>query len=237
MTDVLCARSCVLGEDMRFIAYGIILSVAALLIYDTNIGSSLSGQQNTEIGAAIACLCQCRLYKDSARARKIWQNNGFRHSRFYDGITRLAARKRWDFAFYAYTPAFSHSHIFLGQSFWEVGTVGKASVITHELGHIRRHESRILGGFPRSMDEAFAYRHQYDTYAQTGLGPFELESSLVFWDMMIGMQSYVLPRFPQYSGKSDILWAIDVLQRGDMNGEFPDNAGLLQPPGGTDYCR
>jgi hypothetical protein len=216
---------------MRFIAYGIILVVAALLIYDTNMGSPLDSRQDAEISAAIAHLSKRRLDKDSARAMKIWRRNGFRHSRFYDWITCMAARKKWDFAFYAYTPILSHSHIFLGESFRDVETIGKASIISHELEHIRRHESRILGGFPRSMDEALAYRHQYDVYEQTGLGPFELESSLVFWDMMIGVQSYTLPRFPEYASKRDILWAIDVLQKGGINGDFPDNADLLRSAG------
>lgn len=214
---------------MRFIMYGITLAVAALLIYDTNIGSPLGKRQNREIGAAITHLKKSRLHMDTAHARKIKLNNGFRRSRFYDWLTCLAVRNRWDFAFYAYTPTLSHLHIFLGQSFWDVGTIGKASVLSHELEHTRRHEARIFGGFPRSMDEALAYRHQYETYAQTGLSPFELDSSLVFWDMMIGVHGYVLPRFPRYAGKSDILWAIDVLENGNMKGGFYDNAYLLLP--------
>jgi hypothetical protein len=202
---------------MRLIIYGTLVTLVTILLIDTNLGNSLGQERNRDVARTVRHIEQAEgLAADHELASSIEAAGGFRQSFVYAVIVKIGEKRNSDLSFYAYTPMFSHSRVFLGDSFWDLGSVGQSSILLHEMSHIRRHARRPLGGFPRGEDEAEAYKRQYDTYRLVDLSP--VHDGIVFWDMMIGVQTYVLPRYPQYAKRSDILWALKQLTEEADNG-------------------
>jgi len=195
---------------MRVLIYGTLAVLAALLVTDTNIGMLLQEDQQWAVRATINHLSSKKMTSDADLAARIADSGGFRESRVYGYVVQFAEARRLDFSFYAYTPLLSGSKVFIGGSFWDVGTIGRSSVLIHELAHITRHKNRLLGGFPRSADEAQAYRRQYLTYSSVELSPSA--DGVVYWNMMIGIHAYVLPAYPEYRDRPDIRSAMRGLE-------------------------
>ena len=187
----------------RLLTYGILGLVAVLVLVDTNIGTPLNDDDHTMVQRAISHLQGNGFHRDSEFASGILRSGSFRCSHFYTNLAHLGDVQGDGFSFYAYTPVLSRSHVFVGKGFKRAGDAGRASILVHELTHLRNHEAHALIGFHRSMDEALAYRRQYETYRQVGLSP-DGEDGVVYWDMMIGVVTYVLARFPEYGGRQDI---------------------------------
>jgi hypothetical protein len=208
----------------RFFIYGILGIFSALLVMDTNIGEPIPAAEIPGIRQALLHVEHSGLPKDARQGFTVLSRNHFRRSEFYTKLVQFGTRHNWDFSFYAYTPAFSTSRIFLGDPFWDLGTIGKSSILVHELTHARNHAQHRFIGLTRSRDEALAYEHQYFTYRQLGLSAKSADDS-VYWDMMLGVESYVLPRHPELAKRSDIKQAISRLNNGGSNERR--NAGIL----------
>jgi hypothetical protein len=195
---------------LRLLIYGVLIGLVALIVADTNLGRPITSQQRQCIYRA-ARYMEARGFKnDSQVALRIANSNHFRSSRFFRNVMTVAEARGGSFGFYAYTPIFSRTRIFLGGSFWDAGEIGRSSIILHELAHIRWHRERFWRGIPRHADEAQAYRRQYQTYRAIGLIPYGSDS-MVFWDMMIGIKDYLLPEHPDYSRHADVRWALRQL--------------------------
>jgi len=198
---------------MRVLIYGTLAVVAALLLADTNLGTSVGKYGRQAVSTAVAHLEKRGMTSDADVAGRLAASDGFRESKIYGYIVRLARSSDLDFSFYAYTPLLSRSRVFIGESFWDVGVVGRSSVLIHEIAHITRHQERLLGGFPRSADEAQAYRRQYLTYRAVGLSPST--DGIAYWNMMMGIYTYVLPTYPEYRYRPDVRLAMRELGLGD----------------------
>lgn len=195
---------------MRLLVYGMLAALVILLLADTNLGRPISAKQRQSAYQAIRYMKSKGFERDSELALRLANANHIRYSRFYVGLTSLGDARGGSFGYYAYTPLLSRSRVFVGSTFWDAGDVGHASILVHELSHIRWHRGRFLRGIPRHADEAQAYLRQYDTYRTLGLTPYGTDST-VFWDMMIGIKYYVLPMQPQYAKNDDIRWALRQL--------------------------
>lgn len=197
---------------MRFLIYTMLIGLVALILADTDYGRPIIPHERQLVYQAIRHMDSKGFGQDAEIALKITNSSHFRYSRFLSNATALFRARGANFGYYAYTPLFSRSRVFVGQSFWEVGDVGQSSIISHELAHIRRHRERFLRGFPRHADEAQAYQRQYETYRALGLKPYGPDAP-VYWDMMIGIQTYLLPEHPEYAKRSDIRWAMGQLDQ------------------------
>ena len=198
----------------RLLIYGTLVVLTSLVLLDTNLGRPLSDAQRRSIVSTVKYLDSHNLQDEARVASRIAGSNGFRTSRFFANFTALLNAKGSGFAYYAYTPVFSRSAIFLSNDFWDCGDAGRASIIVHELAHIARHRDRVLRGIPRGADEAEAYRRQYQAYRTLGLSPNGDDSS-VYWDMMSGVKAYVIPADPQYLKKADVRSALPTLSQED----------------------
>lgn len=198
---------------MRFLIYGTLLIITIGILIDTNIGVSVDRSEMKQVNEAIGYIKSKRFDSDAALAERLARSGGFRRSRFFAEFFKLTRDGKQGVSYYAYTPILSTTKIFIGENFWDVGKVGHSSVIIHELAHLRRHKRRILRGFPRGEDEAEAYRRQYLTYRRLGLSSTS-DDSIVYWDMMIGVQTYVLPIYPEFKNRPDIKAAMYVIDQG-----------------------
>jgi hypothetical protein len=158
------------------------------------------------VSAAAVYLDACGFREDAREIRKLESSHGFRRS---EVLGFLLDRQQATNTYYAYTPVFSYSRIFLGRRFSEIGVIGRSSILLHELTHIRRHCRRLLRGIPRSADEAEAYRRQYLTHSKIGLSPASSDA-IVYWDMMIGVFTYSLPRYPELARRSEVRQALSI---------------------------
>lgn len=199
---------------MRIAIYGTLAVLVTLLLLDTNIGKPAASHKRALIDNAIARLDHSGLSEDARLRKLIAATNGFRESRVYGFLVNFSSSRDMDFSYYAFTPVFSQSKVFIGSSFWDTGNIGRSSVLVHEFAHIRRHKRLFLGGVFRGDDEAEAYERQYLTYRDVGLSP-EGSDGTVYWDMMIGVQTYLLPRKPAYAKRKDIQQAIRILKEAD----------------------
>jgi hypothetical protein len=198
----------------RLLIYGTLVVLTSLVLLDTNLGRPLTDAQRRSIASTVEYLDSHDLRDEARVASRIVGSNGFRTSRFFANFTALLNAKGSCFAFYAYTPVFSRSEIFLGDTFWDCGDAGRASIIVHELAHIARHGTRVLRGIPRRADEVEAYRRQYRAYRSLSLSSNGSDSS-VYWDMMSGVKAYVIPADPQYLRKADVRSALLTLSQED----------------------
>lgn len=197
---------------MRTIVYGLLIALAALVVGDTHVGRSISDDQTDASLSAVRHLRETQFYPDARLASQIVESDGFRESRLFAALSAYGKEYGLSTSFYAYTPIFSRSRVFLGDHFWDIGDVGRASILLHELAHVVHHRNRILRGIPRHLDEAQAYLRQYTTYEEVGLDPHG-DDGIVFWDMMIGVETYVVPLYPDYAERDDIRWAIGELNQ------------------------
>lgn len=188
---------------MRVMVYGILGFIASLILVDTNIGRPISHSRSMLVEQSIAYIEKRHFASDARELRGILRSHGLRESWLISAVLERGEPSSQEVSYYAYTPILSRSAIFLGGNFWRVGVIGRSSVLLHELTHIRYHRSRLLRGFPRSDDEAHAYLRQYKTYRALGLQSSG-EDGVVYWDMMIGVRRYALPRYPAYAKRRDI---------------------------------
>lgn len=196
---------------MRLLIYGTLAVVALILGVDTHLGETLSASQTSDVQQSIDLLYECGLRPDAGLAVSLIETDSFRASRFFNWLSDLSQSQGGSFGFYAYTPVLSRRLVFLGPSFWAQNTEGRASIAVHELAHIRRHRVRSMRGFPRSSDEASAYRYQYHRYPEIGIDSVGVDGE-VYWDMMLGIREYVIPERPQYAKREDIARALSVLE-------------------------
>jgi len=177
--------------------------VASVLLIDTTYGTRISPDEEALIIRAANYLESKHLTTDSKTIRRMVAEKNFRESNAYSVFFNRKGYGSTAYSYYAYTPVLSRTKIFIGESFWEVGTVGRSSVLLHELQHIRRHRRRVLRGFPRAPDEAEAYCRQYETHTTIGLPSYGIDG-VVYWYMMIGIREYVLPLHPKYANEAEI---------------------------------
>jgi hypothetical protein len=194
----------------RLIVYSTLAILATLVLADTNIGWSVSHARFVQARQAIYYLDRVGLSEDAHLVSQIADSRGFRSSIFFHYITQAAKNHGEDFSYYAYTPILSGTKIFLGPSFWQVGVIGRSSILTHEAAHVRRHQSRLLRGLPRSRDEEAAYSHQYHVYPTVRIGS-DTPDGIVYWDMMMGIEMYVLPVHPGYASRLDVKESLEQL--------------------------
>jgi hypothetical protein len=194
---------------MRIITYLTLAIIAATILLDTYIGEPISKQQQMMVDSAIALIASKHLSPDESILRDVRSCGNFRQSWLLNHLAEKGRNGDSDFGFHAYTPVLSRTRIFLGEDFSCIGAKGRASVLVHEAQHLRRHRRRILRGIPRTADEAEAYTHQYYTYRKLGLR--ESSDSLVYWDMMLGVKQFVVPRNPRFAKLADIKKASRVL--------------------------
>lgn len=157
---------------MRLLTYTMLIGLVGLILADTDYGRPITPHERQLVYQAIRHMDSKGFGQDAEIALKITNSSHFRYSRFLSNATALFRARGANFGYYAYTPLFSRTRVFVGQSFWEVGDIGQSSIISHELAHIRRHRERFLRGFPRHTDEAQAYQSQYETYHALGLKPY-----------------------------------------------------------------
>ncbi len=187
----------------RLLTYGILGLVAVLVLVDTNIGAPLNSHDRIVLQDAILYLTARGFADDARLGELILDADDFRRSRFYSNLSALDDSGGHGFSFYAYTPVLSKSRVFIGENYWHTGIRGHASVLLHELVHVQDHRHYALIGLRRSEDETAAYRRQYDMYKKIGLTPSGADG-LVYWDMMIGVVTYVVPRYPAYAKHADV---------------------------------
>lgn len=199
---------------MRIYIYCTLGIMAAVLLADTNIGHRVSSGDASMVSRAIAHIAASGLKEDTKLLKRIQKNKGIRQSYFYNYLVSRAERSGRDFSFYAFTPILSRSKIFLGDGFQSAETAGRSSVLIHEGMHIKWHSERLWRGFPRRVDEAHAYAHQYDTHKEIALCAYGGDGT-VYWDMMIGIREYVLPISPRYAKMEDIHQAMHDLSQTD----------------------
>lgn len=176
---------------MRCRIYCIFSILAAILIVDTNLGWPISAYDSGILLKTADYLQERHFTSEADTIRKIVRSNGFRESPIYSSIFKLRVHGDHSYSYYAYTPSLSRKRIFLGDNFWQAGKVGRGSILLHELQHLRRHDRRFLRGIPYAADEAEAYCTQYATHKAVGLEA-DGKDSVVYWDMMIGIQEYVV---------------------------------------------
>jgi hypothetical protein len=194
----------VVAAVTRLVVYGILAIFTTLLLADTNIGWPASRDQLAEVRTALDHIKRCKVDRDAKVLTEIANFDGIRYSKIFSFITRASSRHGdQKLAYYAYTPILSGRRIFLGDIFSDIGTVGRASILSHETQHLVRHRERLLGGYPRRLDEAAAYEHQYLTYRDLGLDPSGMDG-IVYWDMMIGLEFYLIPVRPKCAQRPDI---------------------------------
>ncbi|MHB1000249.1 MAG: hypothetical protein ACYC27_13495 [Armatimonadota bacterium] len=193
---------------MRFIIYGILAIFASVLIMDVNIGRPVDKNKLDIVNKTIIYLYKKGFDSDANALSTMTSNNGIRESKLL--VTLIQATGTEDNSYYAYTPILSRSRIFIGDNFWQSDITGRASILIHEITHIKRHRRRSLRGFPRNDDETEAYLRQYDTHKSLGLSS-RSSDGVLYWDMMIGVKTYVLPRHPEYAKKEDIKEALILL--------------------------
>lgn len=187
---------------MRPFIYTLLAIVATAVIVDTYFGESVRREQQVMVSDAIALIRSRGLVSDARLLEEIQSAGKFRSSWVLNRIARFSRESDGDFGFHAFTPVLSRTRIFLGQDFCSIGPEARASILVHEAQHIRRHQRRFLRGIPREEDESEAYYHQYKTYPLLGL--HEECSSQVYWDMMIGIQQFVVPRKPDIAKRLDV---------------------------------
>lgn len=195
---------------MRLLIYGTLILLSAIILIDTNSGEPVSPKQRIMVLQAVQYMREKHLYADAELVESVERSGGLRKSKFFDFLAEQSVENKGDFDFHAYAPVLSRNRIFLGADFDILGPAGRASVLVHEAEHLRRHRARFLRGFPRGADESDAYLYQYSTYRKLHLTPLAPDS-LVYWDMMIGIQDYVIPRHPKYAERPDIRESLQAL--------------------------
>lgn len=192
---------------MRVLIYGTLALLAALVLVDVNLGHPVTDKQSEMILASIRHVQASHLPRDYRVLLSISKSDNYRQSRL---LALFLAEADPESGFYAYTPVLSRSRIFVGAPFWELGEVGQSSILVHEGAHITAHRRQFTRGFRRFSDEEQAYLHQYRTYRELKLTPTG-DDSIVFWDMMIGIQKYVLPKHPDLTRRQDIRYALSMM--------------------------
>lgn len=198
----------------RLLIYGTLVVLTSLVLLDTNLGHPLTDTQRRSISGAVEYLNRQNLHDEARAASRIARSNGFRTSRFFANFTALLDARGSGFAYYAYTPVFSRSRIFLSDNFWDCGDAGRASILVHELAHIARHKRCALRGMSRRTDEVEAYGRQHRACRAIGLSA-DGDDSAVYWDMMRGVKLYVCSADPRYLKRADVRSALPTLCQED----------------------
>lgn len=194
----------------RLMVYGTLILLATLVLCDTNLGWTVTETDHSSLRVTASYLENHGFRDDACAVRRMIVDSSFRTSHFFQCLGQIAAARGAGFAYYAYTPLLSESRIFLGENFWETGQTGRASILVHELAHVRYHRRNTFRGLPRDVDEAQAYERQYVTCKALGLTQTCTDST-VYWDMMVGINMYLISLKPAYARRADIAGAARLL--------------------------
>jgi hypothetical protein len=110
----------------------------------------------------------------------------------------LAVSEKQGYTPYAYTLSDGKhpNAIVLGPKYFkEADTVGRASLMLHEMGHYMAY---IRTG---RSDEVDGYKAQYDTHTKIGLSE---RDGLVYFSMLDGVEQYVIAKYPKYAQFPDV---------------------------------